>query len=226
MTATDSRETIRIGVFIPAGCQLLDMACVDVLGTMSHEYFTVVADMVPGPIAKLAPNVKISCTCIHSLGSEPLFNPPSLSRHINSSARRAYSPDLVGAYRLHAPSLGPDGPAGGARRRPRSGAGPGNRLWQDARSNRLARGARGPARDRHPERVYWHLPVRRRGAAKRQEGLRAEGTSAGPGGQVQGCRVGWRGAAVGERREFLELRCVLGLLTLAYHVQHPLSRVL
>ncbi|KAL2198961.1 class I glutamine amidotransferase-like protein [Corynascus similis CBS 632.67] len=60
MTATDSRETIRIGVFIPAGCQLLDMACVDVLGTMSHEYFTVVADMVPGPIAKLAPNVKIS----------------------------------------------------------------------------------------------------------------------------------------------------------------------
>ncbi|KAK4251233.1 hypothetical protein C7999DRAFT_11101 [Corynascus novoguineensis] len=77
MTATDSRETIRIGVFIPAGCQLLDMACVDVLGTMSHEYFAAVGDIVPGPIAKLAPNVKISCTCIHSLGSEPLVNPPS-----------------------------------------------------------------------------------------------------------------------------------------------------
>ncbi|KAH6853387.1 class I glutamine amidotransferase-like protein [Chaetomium sp. MPI-CAGE-AT-0009] len=59
MTATDSRPTIRVGVFIPTDCQLLDMASVDILGSMSHEYFTVVGDSVPGPIANLAPSVKI-----------------------------------------------------------------------------------------------------------------------------------------------------------------------
>lgn len=61
MTATDSRPTIRVGVFIPKECQLLDMACVDVFGTMSHEYFTILGDGVPGPIANLAPSVKIFC---------------------------------------------------------------------------------------------------------------------------------------------------------------------
>ncbi|EAQ93649.1 hypothetical protein CHGG_01884 [Chaetomium globosum CBS 148.51] len=59
MTATDSRPTIRVGVFIPKECQLLDMACVDVFGTMSHEYFTILGDGVPSPIANLAPSVKI-----------------------------------------------------------------------------------------------------------------------------------------------------------------------
>ncbi|KAL2168107.1 hypothetical protein VTG60DRAFT_371 [Thermothelomyces hinnuleus] len=59
MTGTDSRETLRIGVFIPTECQLLDMACVDVFGTMSHEYFALLDDMVPAPIANLAPSVQI-----------------------------------------------------------------------------------------------------------------------------------------------------------------------
>ncbi|KAL2184571.1 hypothetical protein L209DRAFT_774548 [Thermothelomyces heterothallicus CBS 203.75] len=59
MKSTDSRETIRIGVFIPTECQLLDMACVDVFGTMSHEYFALLGDMVPAPIANLAPSVQI-----------------------------------------------------------------------------------------------------------------------------------------------------------------------
>jgi hypothetical protein len=61
MTVTDSRQTIRIGVFIPADCQLLDMACVDILATMSHEYLTLVGDGIPTPIVNLAPNVQISC---------------------------------------------------------------------------------------------------------------------------------------------------------------------
>jgi hypothetical protein len=61
MTATDSRPIVRVGVFIPADCQLLDMACVDILGTMSHEYFTILGDAAPGPIANLAPSVQIFC---------------------------------------------------------------------------------------------------------------------------------------------------------------------
>lgn len=61
MTATSSRKTIRIGVFIPTECQLLDMACVDILATMSHEYMIKVKDFAPGPIIDLAPSVRVFC---------------------------------------------------------------------------------------------------------------------------------------------------------------------
>jgi putative intracellular protease/amidase len=63
MTATTPRKTLRIGVFIPTECQLLDMACVDILGTMSHEYLTWVKEFAPGPIVDLAPSIRISCMC-------------------------------------------------------------------------------------------------------------------------------------------------------------------
>lgn len=66
MTSTTSspRPTIRIGVFIPADCQLLDMACVDIFGTSSYEYISVVKDLVsvPSAMLNLAPSVQISCT--------------------------------------------------------------------------------------------------------------------------------------------------------------------
>lgn len=55
-----SPKPIRIGVFIPTECQLLDMACVDILGTMSHEYLSLLGDIAPAPIVQLAPSVKIS----------------------------------------------------------------------------------------------------------------------------------------------------------------------
>ncbi|AEO70041.1 uncharacterized protein THITE_2156026 [Thermothielavioides terrestris NRRL 8126] len=60
MAATDSRKTVRIGVFIPADCQLLDMACIDIFGTMSYEYFSLVKGLVPAPMLNLAPSVQIS----------------------------------------------------------------------------------------------------------------------------------------------------------------------
>ncbi|KAL2165492.1 hypothetical protein VTH06DRAFT_792 [Thermothelomyces fergusii] len=59
MKDTGSRETIRIGVFIPTECQLMDMACIDIFGSMSHEYFALLGDMVPAPIANLAPSIQI-----------------------------------------------------------------------------------------------------------------------------------------------------------------------
>ncbi|KAK4240846.1 hypothetical protein C8A03DRAFT_12843 [Achaetomium macrosporum] len=58
-TTSSSRETVRIGVFIPFECQLLDMACIDIFGTMSHEYLSLVKDLVPGPMLDLAPSVQI-----------------------------------------------------------------------------------------------------------------------------------------------------------------------
>ncbi|KAL2132018.1 hypothetical protein VTI74DRAFT_4302 [Chaetomium olivicolor] len=59
MTAPTSRTTVRIGVFMSSQCQLLDMACVDILGSMSHEYLSCLGDLAPPPIVKLAPNVQI-----------------------------------------------------------------------------------------------------------------------------------------------------------------------
>jgi hypothetical protein len=61
MAPTESRQTIRIGVFMPADSQLLDMACVDVLGTMSYGYLSMLQDQAPPAIKALAPNVQISC---------------------------------------------------------------------------------------------------------------------------------------------------------------------
>ncbi len=62
MTATDSRKTIRIGVFIPADSQLLDLACIDIFGTMSYEYLSLLGDLSPAPIVNLSPSVQIFCT--------------------------------------------------------------------------------------------------------------------------------------------------------------------
>jgi len=58
------RHSVRIGVFIPSaqfGCQLLDMASVDVFAMASHQYLGELGDLVPGlsQVAELAPEVHI-----------------------------------------------------------------------------------------------------------------------------------------------------------------------
>lgn len=50
---------IRIGVFIPNGAQTLDVACIDVLGTMSHAYFSGMSNMLPQHVISIAPEVSI-----------------------------------------------------------------------------------------------------------------------------------------------------------------------
>ncbi|ROT40087.1 hypothetical protein SODALDRAFT_377965 [Sodiomyces alkalinus F11] len=52
-------KVVKVGVYIPAGCQLLDMACVDILHVMSHEYIQAIRSLVPQHMIDLAPNVKI-----------------------------------------------------------------------------------------------------------------------------------------------------------------------
>lgn len=49
---------VKIGVFIPSECQLLDMACVDVLFMMSREYLGGLP-MIPKNIPSSAPSVEI-----------------------------------------------------------------------------------------------------------------------------------------------------------------------
>ncbi len=55
------RPTVRIGVLVvpPTGCQLLDLACVDVFAIASHSYLKALGDYVPAPLADIAPNVEI-----------------------------------------------------------------------------------------------------------------------------------------------------------------------
>ncbi|KXH38670.1 ThiJ/PfpI family protein [Colletotrichum nymphaeae SA-01] len=56
--ANTSTEMVKIGVFMPSECQLLDMACVDVLFMMSREYLGGLP-MIPKHIPNLAPSVEI-----------------------------------------------------------------------------------------------------------------------------------------------------------------------
>ncbi|KAL2270880.1 hypothetical protein VTJ83DRAFT_251 [Remersonia thermophila] len=59
MTAAESRKTIRVGVFTLPDTQLLDVACVDVLASMSYEYFTLIGDFIPPSLLALAPSMQI-----------------------------------------------------------------------------------------------------------------------------------------------------------------------
>ncbi|KAI1127706.1 class I glutamine amidotransferase-like protein [Nemania abortiva] len=63
-SAPDNRRVIHIGVFIPTDCQLLDAAGVDIFGSMSYEYLSVLGGLVPKAVADCAPSV-----IIHYIGS-------------------------------------------------------------------------------------------------------------------------------------------------------------
>ena len=58
---SSAREHVRVGVFIPKNSQMLDLACIDIMGTMSYEYMYDVRDIVPAPLIDLAPSVSIKC---------------------------------------------------------------------------------------------------------------------------------------------------------------------
>ncbi|KAK2047120.1 ThiJ/PfpI family protein [Colletotrichum somersetense] len=51
-----NNKTVKVGVLIPSECQLLDMACVDVLAIMSKEYLGLLP-MLPKHIPALAPSM-------------------------------------------------------------------------------------------------------------------------------------------------------------------------
>jgi len=61
MGTSESRKTVHIGVYLPVGCQLLDMACIDIFATISHEYLSLLDGLAPPPIVNLAPSIRIYC---------------------------------------------------------------------------------------------------------------------------------------------------------------------
>lgn len=63
-SAPDGRRVIRIGVFIPVDCQVLDAAGVDIFGSMSYEYLSLLEGSVPKVVIDSTPSVQI-----HYIGS-------------------------------------------------------------------------------------------------------------------------------------------------------------
>ena len=60
---------IKIGVYIPHGAQLLDVATIDVLGVMSKEYFSALSpDLVPPQLKVAVPDVTIYYIATPSTG--------------------------------------------------------------------------------------------------------------------------------------------------------------
>jgi len=53
------RKTVHVGVFIPTEAQLLDMACVDIIGTMSYAYMSLIDSMIPASVLALCPDVRL-----------------------------------------------------------------------------------------------------------------------------------------------------------------------
>jgi putative intracellular protease/amidase len=59
MDAAAARPTVRIGVFMPSGAQVLDTACVDIFEMMGHGYLSLLP-FLPAAVAELAPIVSIA----------------------------------------------------------------------------------------------------------------------------------------------------------------------
>ncbi|KAI1368646.1 class I glutamine amidotransferase-like protein [Xylaria arbuscula] len=57
--APDNRTVVRVGVFIPTDAQLLDTAGVDLFGSMSYEYLSLLGHMLPPVVVDSAPSVQI-----------------------------------------------------------------------------------------------------------------------------------------------------------------------
>jgi len=84
-------SVVRIGVFIPTECQLLDQACIDIFGSMSHQYMSLLKGQIPQPVIDLAPSVEI-----HYIGSVKPGQPIPLTSNQQILATNHYSdPDVA-----------------------------------------------------------------------------------------------------------------------------------
>ncbi|KAK1639072.1 ThiJ/PfpI family protein [Colletotrichum phormii] len=76
----DGTEVVKIGVFIPSECQLLDMACIDVLFMMSREYLGGLPT-IPKHIPELAPSVEIFYITAKASSPNPNPEDPDAAEH-------------------------------------------------------------------------------------------------------------------------------------------------
>ncbi|KAI1828484.1 class I glutamine amidotransferase-like protein [Xylaria intraflava] len=93
-SASGERTVVRIGVFIPVGCQMLDAACIDTFGSMSYEYLSTLSKFLPSTIIDAAPSVEI-----HYIGAQA-GEPISLTSNANIVATNHYSDPEVAPGKL------------------------------------------------------------------------------------------------------------------------------
>ncbi|KAI0967522.1 ThiJ/PfpI family protein [Xylaria arbuscula] len=78
-----SKSPVKIGVYVPGGVQLLDLACIDVFHMMSKEYLSVIP-MLPKHIPALAPSVEIVYI------TSPEFKPATVPLSANLNVRATH----------------------------------------------------------------------------------------------------------------------------------------
>ncbi|KAL6919891.1 hypothetical protein ACHAPO_001233 [Fusarium lateritium] len=83
-----SSKKLRIGVFMPSSVQLLDLATVDVLATMSSEYLGVIP--LPSHVSSMAPSTNITY-----ITSPKLFPHVDLTANLSVRATHTYQDDDV-----------------------------------------------------------------------------------------------------------------------------------
>ncbi|KAF4437375.1 glycosyl transferase gt-a type structural fold [Fusarium acutatum] len=88
-----SSKQLRIGVFVPSSVQLLDLATVDVLASMSKEYLGLLP--LPAHISEIAPSTKITY-----ITSPKLFPTVNLTADLSVRASHTYEDDDVGPGKL------------------------------------------------------------------------------------------------------------------------------
>ncbi|KAF4342117.1 glycosyl transferase gt-a type structural fold [Fusarium beomiforme] len=84
---------LRIGVFMPSSVQLLDLATVDVLATMSKEYLGLLP--LPAHVSEIAPSTGISY-----ITSPKLFPTVNLTADLSVRASHTYEDDDVSPGKL------------------------------------------------------------------------------------------------------------------------------
>jgi transcriptional regulator GlxA family with amidase domain len=88
-----SSKQLRIGVFMPSSVQLLDLATVDVLASMSREYLGILP--LPAHISKVAPSTRITY-----ITSSKLFPDVTLTADLSVRATHTYEDDDVAPGKL------------------------------------------------------------------------------------------------------------------------------
>ncbi|KAI0164726.1 class I glutamine amidotransferase-like protein [Xylariaceae sp. FL1272] len=100
----EGRHTVNVGVFIPADCQLLDAAGVDIFGSLSYEYLSVLDKLVPKPVIAVAPSV-----AIHYIGSVQKGEPIQMTANQTVVATNHFSDPEVAPGKLDVVYIpGPD----------------------------------------------------------------------------------------------------------------------
>ncbi|KAF6529418.1 hypothetical protein HZS61_000730 [Fusarium oxysporum f. sp. conglutinans] len=88
-----SSKQLHIGVFMPSSVQLLDLATVDVLASMSKEYLRLLP--LPAHISEIAPSTKITY-----ITSPKLFPTVNLTADLSVRASHTYEDDDVSPGKL------------------------------------------------------------------------------------------------------------------------------